>query len=43
MDEEEASVMYWTAVERLREVIVSGHRGSKVDILEELNNDLVGE
>ncbi len=42
MNEEEASVAYWKARDILDEVIESGQRGSKEDILEELESDLTG-
>ncbi len=40
MDENEASVEYWSAVNKLQSVIDSGARGSKGEILEELEDDL---
>ncbi len=40
MNEEEASVKYWNAVYKLREVIEGGQRGSIDEILEELEDDL---
>jgi len=40
MTEEEASVAYWAAVFKLREVIESGARGGAQDILEQLEDDL---
>ncbi len=40
MTEEETSVTYWDARDSLQKVIDSGWRGSKEEILEELNNDL---
>lgn len=43
MDEEEASIKYWDAVYKLREVIEGGQRGSKEEIFEELENDLERE
>ena len=40
MAEEETSTTYWAAVRDLDEVIASGHRGSRQDVLDELDNDL---
>ncbi len=40
MTEEQASVEYWKAVAILQEVIDSGQRDGKADILEELEDDL---
>ena len=40
MNEEQASLEYWRARDILQEVIDSGCRGSKEDILEELEGDL---
>lgn len=40
MNEEQASEVYWKARDLLQEVIDSGHRGDKDDILAELEDDL---
>lgn len=40
MDENQASVEYWEAVGRLNDVIESGHRGSREEVLDELEDDL---
>jgi len=40
MTEEQASEKYWDAIYKLREVIESGQRGSRQDILDELEDDL---
>ncbi len=40
MTEEEASVAYFNAVGLLNDIIESGVRGSRDDILDELDNDL---
>lgn len=40
--EEKAVGLYGEAVDRLREVIMSGHRGSWVEVLQELEGDLAG-
>lgn len=40
MTEEETSETYWKAVSWLQEVIESEQRGSRQDILDELENDL---
>ena len=40
MNEEEACVEYWKLVDRLQELIDSGHRDGKDDILAELEGDL---
>lgn len=40
MNEEQASEAYWKVVSILDEIIASGQRGSRQDILDELNNDL---
>ncbi len=39
MTKEQASVAYWKAVSLLQEVINSEHRGSKEDVLGELEED----
>ena len=40
MNEEQASEAYWKAVNILQEVIDSGARGGREDILAELDGDL---
>ena len=40
MDEEQASEVYWRAVNLFQEVIDSGYRGGKEEILVELEDDL---
>ena len=40
MNDEQASIAYWEARDLLQEVIDSGQRGSKEEILEELEEDL---
>ena len=42
MTEEDASVEYWRAVNKLQEVIESEHRGNKENILGQLEDDLIG-
>ena len=43
MTEEDASVEYWRAVNKLQDVIESEYRGDKSSVLEQLEDDLVGE
>jgi len=40
MTEEQASETYWRARDLLDEVVASGHRGGRQDILDELDDDL---
>lgn len=40
MTEEQASEKYWKARDLLDEIIASGQRGSRQDILDELEDDL---
>jgi len=40
MDEEQASIDYWQAVGLLQEIINSGERGSKEDVMDGLDDDL---
>ena len=40
MNEEQTSEQYWRAVGILQDVIDSGQRSGKEDIIEELKNDL---
>lgn len=40
--EAEAVGMYGEAVDRLREVIKSGHRGTWAEVMQELEQDLAG-
>jgi len=40
MDEEQASEEYWSAVNRLNEIIESGHRGSRSEVSTSLDEDL---
>ena len=39
MNEEQASEAYWKVVNQLQEIIDSGSRGSKEDILADLEDD----
>ncbi len=40
MNEEQASIAYWKAVDLLKEVIESGHREGIEEVLEELREDI---
>lgn len=40
MDELEVAELYWKARDILQKIIDSGERGSKDDVIEELENDL---
>ena len=42
MTEDQASEQYWKAVHALQEVIDSGHRGDKSEVLSEVEDDLTG-